>query len=65
MTPTGMGIAMICLKLATAGGVSMGLVIFFKWFNEYEFKGKKNKGGVTNDATSHIENLRKKSRFEG
>lgn len=63
VTPTVSFIAMTCLKLATAGTVSLGLVTFFKFFNDFELKGKK-KGVKEDDSTSHIENFRKRVRSE-
>jgi hypothetical protein len=61
-------VVMTTLKLATMGGVVMGLITGFQYFHNYEYKpnkkGKGDKGGES-DVSDAIESLHKKSRSLG
>jgi hypothetical protein len=59
MTPTATFVAMVIVKLATAGTLTTTLVAGIKAFNTYEFSLKK-KGVGRNDSPVEIESLREK-----
>jgi hypothetical protein len=55
-------IIMTTLKLATMGGVGLGLTTAFQYFHNFDFKPNKKKGGDSNDIG---ETLLEKSRRIG
>lgn len=56
-------LAMTIAKLATALTVSTGLIVGMKYFNSFEWKAKKKKGGVSN--ADEIESLLERTRTKG
>lgn len=61
MTVTATFVAVNIIKLATAGTVTMAVIIGVKVFNTYEFTTKK-KGGSKNDKSDELTPLRKRVR---